>query len=187
MPVDDRQIIALFDLRDEEAVTQAAEKYSVYCRTIAERILHNPEDAEEAVNDTWLAAWNSIPPKHPACLKNFLGSLTRNISLNRIRAEHTQKRGGEELRVVWDELAGWLRSGENVEETFTAQELAAAINRFLGEISDTERRVFVRRYWYMQPLAEIAEKHGFTVGKVKNILFRTRKKLYARLKEEGFL
>ncbi len=187
MPVDDREIIALFYARDEQAVSQTAAKFSAYCHAIAARILQNPEDAEEALNDTWLAAWNAIPPHNPSCLRTFLGRLTRNISMMKLRAGQTVKRGGTELRLVWEELADGLSSGQDVEQEVSRRELTAAINVFLGTLPDTERKVFVRRYLYMQPVAEIADAHGFSVSKVKSMLLRTRKKLFATLKKEGFL
>lgn len=185
--MEDPQIIALYLSRDEEAVAQTVQKYTAYCRAVAQHILQSPEDAEEALNDTWLAAWNSIPPHEPSCLQTFLGRLTRNISLNKLRAAKTKKRGAAEAQVVFEEIAEWLASGEDVERQVSEQALTEAINTFLGSIPDTERNVFVRRYWYMQPVSEIAAAHGFSESKVKSMLFRTRKKLYTRLKKEGYL
>lgn len=185
--VEDRQIIELFLQRDENAVAQAERKYTGYCRSIALHILQCPEDADEALNDTWLAAWNCIPPHMPACLQTFLGRLTRNISLKRIRAENAQKRGTADARLVLDEVEEWLASGRDTEQEVSEQELADAISNFLDGISDTERNVFVRRYWYIQGVSEIAAAHGFSESKVKSMLFRTRKKLYAKLKKENFL
>ena len=185
--VEDRRIIEMYLQRNEDAVVQTECKYTKYCRSIAVQILDNPEDADEAVNDTWLAAWNCIPPHIPVCLKTFLGRLTRNISLKRIRSEKALKRGSAQVRVVFDEVENWLRSEEDVEQQISEQALADEIDRFLDSVSDTERKVFVRRYWYMQSVAEIAEHHGFSESKVKSMLFRMRKKLYARLKKENFI
>lgn len=185
--MDDRQIIELFIQRDETAVTEAAKKYESYCRAVAVRILQSPEDIEEALNDTWLAAWGCIPPHQPQCLQTFLGRLTRNICLKQCRSQQTQKRGADELRVVFEELEGCLATGQDVEREIAAKELADSINGFLGGLSDPERQVFVRRYWYMQPVAEIAAHCGFSQSKVKTMLHRLRKKLAAKLKKEGFL
>lgn len=185
--MDDQQIIELYFQRNDDAVLQTERKYSVYCRSIAINILHSPEDADEALNDTWLAAWNCIPPHIPECLKTFLGKLTRNISLKRVRSGKALKRGADEARVVFEEIDEWLASSQDIEQEITEQELAGAINAFLDSISETERNVFVRRYWYMQPVKEIAGAHGFSVSKVKSMLMRIRKKLYARLKEENYL
>lgn len=185
--MDDRQIIALYEQRNEDALVHTERKYTNYCRAIALRILHCPEDADEALNDTWLAAWNCIPPHIPACLQTFLGRLTRNISLKKVRSEHAQKRGSAEVRVVFDEIEEWLASPDHIEQEISEQELADAINSFLGSIPETERNVFVRRYWYMQPVSEIAAAHGFSESKVKSMLFRIRKKLHTKLEKEGFL
>lgn len=185
--MDDRQIIELFLQRNESAVTEAAKKYEGYCRAVAVRILQSPEDIEEALNDTWLAAWNCIPPHEPECLQTFLGRLTRNICLKQCRAQQAQKRGADELCVVFEELEGCLSSGQDVEREISAKELADSINRFLGGLPDSERQVFVRRYWYMQPVAEIADACDFSQSKVKTMLHRLRKRLAAKLKKEGFL
>ena len=185
--MEDQQIIELYLQRNEDAIARTEQKYTPYCRSIAARILHVPEDADEALNDTWLAAWNSIPPHIPECLQTFLGRLTRNISLKRVRSEHAQKRGAAEVRVVFEEVEEWLASGQNVEQQVSEQELAEAINDFLDSISAVERNVFVRRYWYMQSIAEIAAYHGFSESKVKSMLFRIRNKLHARLKKENYL
>lgn len=185
--MEDQKIIEMYLERNEDAVAQTERKYTKYCRSIAIHILHIPEDADEALNDTWLAAWNSIPPHIPECLQTYLGRLTRNISLKRVRSENTMKRGSAEVRVVFEEVADWLQSDQNVEQKVSEQALADEINRFLDSIPDTERNVFVRRYWYMQSITEIAAYHGFSESKVKSMLFRIRKKLYAKLKKENFL
>ncbi len=185
--MEDHQIIELYLARNEDAVAQTERKYTKYCRAIAAHILQLPEDADEALNDTWLAAWNCIPPHIPDCLKTFLGRLTRNISLKRIRSENAKKRGAAAVRVVFEEVADWLRAGQDVEQQVSEQALADEINRFLASIPAIERNVFVRRYWYMQSITEIAEYHGFSESKVKSMLFRIRKKLYAQLKKENYL
>lgn len=185
--MEDQQIIEMYLERNEDAISQTERKYTKYCRSIAIRILHIHEDADEALNDTWLAAWNSIPPHIPERLQTFLGKLTRNISLKRVRSEKTMKRGANEVRVVFEEVADWLQSEQNVEQQVSEQALADEINRFLESISDIERNVFVRRYWYMQSITEIADYHSFSESKVKSMLFRIRKKLYDRLKKENYL
>ncbi len=185
--MEDQQIIELYWKRDEAAVVQTAKAYTGYCHAVAERILQSPEDAEEALNDTWLAAWNSIPPHRPHCLRTFLGRLTRNISLNMVRAKHAQKRSTDAVRVVYDEVEEWLAAGEDIERELSSKELAEAINRFLGGIPETERQVFVRRYWYVQTVSEISACYGFSESKVKSMLLRIRKKLYTKLKEEELL
>ena len=185
--MEDQQIVEMFLQRDENAVVHTERKYSNYCRSIAANILSSREDADEALNDTWLAAWNCIPPHTPKCLRTFLGRLTRNISLKKVRSDNTLKRGAAEVRVVFEEVEEWLASDDDTEQNISEQALADSINGFLAAISDTERNVFVRRYWYMQPISEIAESHGFSESKVKSMLFRIRKKLYNKLKKENFL
>ena len=185
--MEDKQIIELYLERNENAVVQTEKKYSYYCRSIANRILDMPEDCDEALNDTWLAAWNCIPPHIPECLKTFLGRLTRNISLKRVRSDKAMKRGSAEVRVIFEEVSEWLHSDHDVERKVSEQALSDEIERFLDSISDIERNVFVRRYWYMQSIAEIAEYHSFSESKVKSMLFRIRKKLYEKLKKENYL
>ena len=185
--MDDREIIALFWQRNERAVEQTAQKYTAYCRTIAAQLLHSPEDTEEVLNETWFSAWNSIPPHKPLSLRNFLGALTRRLCWNRIRTDCTKKRGGGEQALIFEELENLLVSSQDVEKEVSDRALADALNQFLGSISETERNVFLRRYLYMQPVAEIAAFHGFSESKVKSMLSRIRKKLHAKLKKEGYL
>ena len=185
--MEDQQIIELFEQRDETAVSQTEQKYARYCRSVAARILSSTEDTDEALNDTWFAAWNCIPPHKPGCLRTFLGRLTRNISLNMVRREKASKRGADEVRVVFEEVEEWLASDQNIEREISERALAESLDEFLDGLSETERNVFVRRYHYMQSIAEIAEAHGFSESKVKSQLFRIRKKLYNKLKKENFL
>ena len=185
--MEDSRIIDLYNERDEQALVYTKERYSDYCRYITGIILGNSEDAEEALNDTWLAAWNAIPPHIPKCLRTFLGRLTRNISLKRIRSDKAAKRGGNEVRVIFDEIEEWLRSSQDVEREISHKELVGVINAFLESVSDDDRRVFVSRYWYMKPVSDIAREYSFSESKVKSKLFRMRKKLYERLEQEGFI
>lgn len=185
--MEDNRIIELFLQRNEAAIAETERKYTSYCRSVAARILQSSEDSEEALSDTWFAAWNSIPPHIPENLKTFLGRLTRNISLKIIRRSTAKKRGSETVRVIFDEVEEWLCSEDNVEQEVSERALADTISNFLESIPDAERNVFVRRYWYMQSVSEIAEYHGFSESKVKSMLFRSRKKLYSRLKKENYL
>ena len=160
--MDDDQIIEMFFNRDENAVAQTESKYTHYCRSIAARILNSIEDTDEALNDTWLAAWNAIPPHKPQNLRTFLAKLTRNISLNKIRYNKALKRGSAEARVVFEEIEEWLKAEDDTEKKITEKAIAESINGFLDRISETERNVFVRRYWYVQSISEIADYHGFS-------------------------
>ena len=185
--MEDREIIELFWARDERAVEAASQKYGGYCRVIAGNILGDERDAAECVNDAWLRAWNSIPPHRPENLKAFLGSLTRCASLNRWRDEHSQKHGGGQTGPAFEELSECIPDRERVDEALNRKELVQAINRFLSRLPDTERRLFVRRYWYFDPVSELAKNFGFSLSKVKTTLWRLRKKLLETLKKEGVL
>ncbi len=185
--MEDDRIIELFLERREDAVAETQRKYSRYCGSIASGILRNSEDAEEALNDTWLAAWNTIPPHIPGRLQTFLGRLTRNICMNKLRGENAQKRGSGEVCVVFDEVSEWLSSGQDVEDAVDESLLTDLLNDFIGSLSDAERGVFVRRYVYFQPVSEIAGAYGFTVSKVKSMLLRLRKRLRTKLEREGLL
>lgn len=183
--MEDHQIIALFEQRSEEAVDAAARKYGAYCRAIADNILRSPEDAEECVSDTWLAAWNSIPPQKPKYLSVFLGRITRNSALNRLKLLNAQKRGGGTTEAVLDELAECIPAQGGVEEAFDEILLKEAIDSFLRSQPEQKRRVFIRRYWAMEPVGDIAKAFGLRRGQVATMLYRMRQELKEHLEKEG--
>lgn len=183
--MEDRKIVDLYWQRDENAIPETAAKFGGYCRTIAYNILSDAEDAEECLNDTWLRAWNTMPTNRPSRLAPYLGKLSRWISLTRLREKTSLKRGGGETELVLDELAEAVDSGADVEKAVELKELNAALRRFLKTLGETERQVFLARYWFIASIAEIAEKFGFSESKVNSMLHRTRKKLLGYLKEEG--
>ena len=185
--MEDKTIVDLFWTRSENAISETDKKYGRYCRSIAHNILSNDEDAEECVNDTWLGAWNSIPPHRPAVLSTFLGKLTRRISLNRWKAQHAQKRGGGEIAIALEELSEIVPASGGVEEELEGKELSAAINVFLSTLPETERDVFVCRYWFLTSITDISRIFRFSQSKTKSTLYRTREKLKRFLSEEGFL
>lgn len=182
--MEDGDIVELYWNRSENAITETSKKYGRYCRSIAYNILSNAEDADESVNDTYLGAWNSIPPNRPSMLSTYLGKITRRVSLNRMRDKRRVKRGGAAL--VFEELSECIPSEYSVEKTAEAAELSEMINRFVGSLDETERSVFVCRYWYFDPISEICARFGFSQSKVKSMLYRTRGRLLTFLKEEGF-
>ena len=182
--MNDTEIISLYWKRDESAISETEAKYGAYCRAIARNILSNAQDEQECVNDTYLAAWNSMPPQKPALLKAYLGKIARRTSLKKWRDAHALKRGGSEVQPVLDELAECI-PGNSIESALEAAELTRLINGFLGSLPATERRIFLRRYWYLDSIAEIAGSFGFSQSKVKSMLRRMRLKLMKRLKEEG--
>ena len=185
--MEDEKIVDLFWDRDESALVQTKRKYGDYCYSIAYHIVNNAEDAEECENDTYLGAWNSIPPQRPMVLKAYLAKIVRNLSLKKWRGTVAKKRGGGEAQLIFDELSASIPDNRNVEAIVEAKELTCVIEQFLKEQSVMDRRVFICRYWYFDSIAEISDQFGFSVSKTKSILFRTRKKLFEKLKEEELI
>ncbi len=182
----DEAIVALYWARNQSAITRSDEKYGRYCRSVSFQILRDRQDAEECVNDTWLSAWQSMPPHKPQKLQFFLGKLTRNLSINRLDRRLARKRGGGELPLVLSELEGCLSERGSVEEAVDAKALSQFLARFVHELPETKRRVFIRRYWYLSPVSEIAQEYGMSEAKVTSMLYRLREKLKAALLKEGF-
>lgn len=185
--MDDGRIIKLFFARDEQALREAKSKYGPYCRSIAYGILRNWQDAEECENDTYLAAWNVIPPQRPKLLAAFLGSITRNLSLKKLRSETALKRGGNAAVLSLEELSDCIPAGNGFEQTLQLQELADKISIFLRRLPETECNVFILRYWYCDTVKQIADRFGFTQSKVKMMLHRLRAELRQYLIKEGML
>ena len=179
----DNQIIELFFRRSEAAISETDSKYGAYCRKISMNILKNKEDSDEAVNDTWLKAWNAIPPSRPNPLKIYLGRLTRNISLNRYEYYRAQKRNSE-FDLLLSEAEQMIPS-QRAQEAFENGEIVSAINGFLAGLKKESRIYFVRRYWYADSIADIAKRYGVSESKVKSSLFRTRNALREHLEKEG--
>ena len=184
--VDDAAIVDLYWARDERAVAESQAKYGGYCLTIAGHILADGEDARECVNDTWLGAWNAMPEDRPKRLGAYLAAITRRVAINRWKAARTQKRGGGQTPLVIEELSECVPGGESAEARLEAEELGRAVAAFVRALPDTERRVFLCRYWYLDGIEDIAGAFGFSQSKVKSMLARTRKRLLAYLRKEGF-
>ena len=170
--MEDERIIELYWRRDEAAIAQSEKKYGAYCRAVICRILQLPEDVEECLVDTWMAAWNAMPPQRPTVLRTFLGRLSRNLSINRALHDKARKRGGGEVTAALEELREI--GGGSAEEAVEQAELGRLIDRFL------------RRYWFLDSVEEIARRYGLRGGSVKTRLHRTRKKLREYLKQEGY-
>ena len=185
--MEDAQIVDLYWQRSEEAVPATKARYGRYCRTVARNILPDDRDAEECENDTYLAAWNSMPVNRPRHLAPYLGKITRNLALDRAAAMRAQKRGGGAADACIDELAECLPGPGDPESSLERRELTERINAFLHGLSADERDVFVARYWYMFPVEDIAGRFGFSRSKTASMLHRTRKKLREALKKEGLL
>lgn len=184
--MDDQQIIALYWQRDERAIPATAEAYGAYCFRIAHNILREPQDAEECLNDVWLRAWNTMPPHRPKFLSAFLGRITRNHALNMHSLKSAQKRGGGELDLVFEELAECVSGTETTEDVLAARALAEALNEFLASLPAKKRKIFLRRYWYADSVAEIASSMGMTENHVSVTLHRQRAALRLFLTERGF-
>ena len=182
--MEDSRIVELYWNRDEAAIDETERKYGTYCFSIANRILQNPADAQECVNDAWLGAWNAIPPHRPEVLSAFLGKITRRLSLKKYRDRSAEKRGGGSVEASLDELEECLPSGQSADDALAAAELTAILNAFLERLPIAERRVFLRRYWYFDPIREIAARYGYGESKVKMMLKRTRDALRAQLEME---
>ena len=185
--LEDTRIVELFYNRDAQAIEEAAAKYEAYCFSIANRILCDPEDARECVNDTYLAAWNSIPPHRPMMLSTYLGKLTRRISLMKWRSARAEKRGGGEVPLVLEELLECIPDEKSPDDEMAQQALTEILNGFLSALPVTQRQVFLYRYWHLEPIADIAKRFGFSQSKVKSMLHRTREKLLKRLQKEGVI
>ena len=183
--MEDNQIIQLYFDRSEDAISQTAVKYGKYCHTIAYNILHNFEDSEECVNDTYWKAWGIIPPRRPKKLAAFLGKITRNLSLDMYRHYTADKRGGGEMAVALEELGDCVSSLGNMDDYVEQKVLVDALNNFLASLSAEHRKIFMRRYWYVSSVKEIAEDYGISESKVKMSLLRSRNQLKAVLEKEG--
>ena len=184
--MEDSQIIALYWQRSENAIHETQNKYGSYCYSIANNILNSPEDSEESVNDTYLAAWESMPPHKPDVLSAFLGKLTRRISIDKWRKRSADKRGGGTVTVALEELTGCIPSEFDLQKEMEAKELAEVINIFLDTLSFPEKRAFLMRYFYLSSIDDIAKRMRFSDSKVKSTLHRIRKKLRTYLEKEGF-
>jgi len=184
--MDDAKIVQLYWDRDEQAIPATSDKYGDYCTSIANNILGNREDAEECVNDTYMNAWNSMPPHRPSILSTFLGKLVRNLSFNRYKHNTADKRGGGELPVVLDELSDMVSGKDDVEQEIEHKELVKSIDAFLDTLSPEKRSIFISRYWYTDSVSEIAKRHEMNEGAVSMTLSRLRLKLHNYLLERGF-
>ncbi len=183
----DTEIVELYWQRDERAIACTDKKYRHYLHTIAYNILNSREDSQESVNDTYLAAWDSIPPHKPQVLSTYLGKLTRRISIDLFRKRNAQKRAGSEYALSLDELNECLSAGDTTQQALDSGLLADAIAAYLKTLPQEARNVFLGRYYYLDPVAKIAQYCRISQSKVKILLYRTRQGLGQHLKEEGFL
>ncbi len=183
--MEDCQIVQLYWDRNEQAIPATSEKYGSYCTSIAKNILGNNQDVEECVSDTYLSAWNAIPPHKPSVLSAFLGKIIRNISFNRYKHNTADKRGGGEMALILDELGECVSGHDDLEQTVDRKEVLYAINQFLGRLSPVKRNIFVRRYWYAESITDIAGRYKMTANHVSVQLNRIRHQLKLYLQERG--
>ena len=179
--MNDSKIIELYFERDKSAIAETKTKYGKLLYSVSYNILNVSEDAEECENDTYMAAWDSIPPNNPQVLSAFLCRITRNISFKKLKAQTTQKRGGTNTALPLDELTNAIPDSANA---IAQLELTEILNAFLRGLPARERQVFICHYWYCDSIKDIARQFGFTQSKVKMMLSRTRKKLLDHLEKE---
>ena len=180
----DQDIIKLYNARNEQAITESSNKYGYYCTSIALNILQNMQDAEECVNDTWLHTWDSIPPARPSVLKTYVGKITRNLAIDKYRAEHRQKRGYGEVSLALDEISELSCADYEVDNMYREWEFVEHINTFLYSLPERDRNIFVRRYFFTDSVPAIANRFGTSKNNVLKILSRTRQKLKDYLDKE---
>ncbi len=183
--MEDNQIVDLYWARSEKAISETSNKYGHYCYYIAYNILHSKEDSEECVNDTYLNAWNAMPDQRPNILSAFLGRITRNLSLQRWEKYTAQKRGAGQVPLVLDELQDCIPATDKTDHIVDDLMLADLLNRFLASLTAEKRIIFMRRYWYLCPVAEIASDFAISESKVKMSLLRSRNELKLLLTKEG--
>lgn len=184
--MEDCEIIRLYFDRDESAIRETALKYGPYCGAVALNILGSIEDADECVNDTYLKAWENIPPQRPLSLGAFLCRITKNLAIDRIRSSNRKKRSSGDAEISIDELSDLISGEYSVELELERTELLEAVNDFLRTLPDKKQRIFIGRYWAQYSLSTLAKMFRMTEAGISLSLERTRKKLKAYLGKEGF-
>lgn len=184
--MEDQEIVALYWQRSEQAIRETAAKYETYLTKVARNVLSDAEDSRECVNDTYLAAWNSMPEHRPEILSTYLGKITRQLSIDRFRKRNSLKRRASEYALSLSELEDSFADSATPEQTLDARLLAEAVNAFLRSLPDRERNVFLGRYFFFDSVKEVAAYCALSEANAKSILFRTRQKLKAYLESEGF-
>ena len=183
--MDDNQIVALYWERSERAIAETDLKYGALCRSVAGNLLGNREDAEEIVNDTYHAAWNAMPSERPTKLGAWLGRVVRNLSIDRWRRDHRQKRSAG-METLLGELEDCGPSPQTVEKTLDAAELGRAIDAWLRTLPREDAAVFLRRYWNGTALQELARERGEAPNRLAQRMYRLRLELKQALEKEGF-
>lgn len=172
--MEDREIIDLYFSRSDRAVSETDTKYGKYCRTIAYNVLNDHGESEECVNDAYLKIWNAIPPQRPLLFKAFIARITRNTALNVYEKRTAAKRNKGQAASSLDELSECIASGYDIEQTIERKEVIAALNEFLEGLDKNKRIYFMQRYFYMESVKDIAERHNISEGSLKTTLCRIR-------------
>lgn len=183
----DEKIIGLFQKRDEQAIRECIGSYGSYCRTVVSGILRDPADVDEALQDTWLAVWDAIPPQNPQCLRLFLGRIARNAAISIWRRDNARRRGGGEVPLALEELSDCVSGGSSPDAVTDCRELSRTLSTFLKTEPALRRSVFVRRYFYLEELSSIACRYGKKEANVRMMLSRTRQRLRKYLEQEGYI
>ena len=184
--MEDDEILALYLARSENAITETACKYGKLCLGISFGILHDRRDSEECLNDTWLAMWNTIPPKEPNPFRAYLCRVVKNLSIKKYEYNHAKKRRGE-YEASLDELEDCISSRKDIEDSVMQKELIKAVNHFLSELPKEKRILFLRRYWFMHSLKDIARDNHISEKALSMRLARMRGELKEYLGQEGFV
>lgn len=181
----DEEIVELYWARSEQALAETEKSYGSYCRSIARGLLPQEEDWEECVNDTYLRAWETIPPRRPGRLSTYLGKITRNLALDRCRYGGREKRGGGQTPLVLEEISTCVPGSDSTQALIDRMALVDCFDRFLAALPRERRDIFVRRYWFFSSVKEIAADFSVSESRVKMILLRTRGELKETLEREG--
>ncbi len=184
--MDDNALLRGLTAREPAALDALQKTYGGYCYAVAFNILGSHEDAEETVNDALQAAWDAVAQNKPEVLRAYLGKLTRNLALKRVRFNNAKKRGGGAAQAVYDELSECLQANETTESAADADALGVLLRDFIHRLPATKRRVFLLRYWYFETVPAIAGETGISEAKINSLLFRLREQLKNELREEGF-
>lgn len=182
--MEDSRIIELFFERSDNAIDELSKKYGGICLNVAMNILHNYQDAEECVNDSYLGVWNTIPPQRPNYLLGFVCRIVRNISITRYKRNAAVKRKGNYDLCV-EEWKDYIASTKTVEDELSEEELSVYIDEFLDSLSKMNRMIFVRRFWYLDSYEDIARVSGLNEGAVRTRLSRTKAGLKKYLEKKG--
>ena len=184
--MEDSRIIQLFFQRDEKAIEEVSRKYSAYCAKIIWNVLYNKEDCDECLNDVWFTLWSRIPPDRPRYLSAFAGKIARGLAIDRYRRKNAAKRMDTHMVSIEEEV-GEICGEYSIEKEIDSYHIREVLNAFLSGLSRKDRDIFVRRYWYMDSIREIAHRHHITEANVKSNLLRSRRKLLKAMKKEEIL